>query len=252
MFIIESFAALFIWLISMIGGLFALQMTKRHSHNHVLQIAEAFAGGIFLGAALFHMLPDAEQTLRNIYPELNYPLANLICAISFCIFLFLEQIMQYFSNHNDSHSVNLLPMLLTALISIHALSEGIALGINQDVASILLIFIAIAVHKSSEGFAVAIQLLKSRLKFKHIVLLFTLFSFMSPLGISLGFSAHYFVHGKQNQLLFAIFNAFAAGSFLYIATLHKLHHKHNHQTPLKEFIATLFGLTIMASVAIWL
>jgi zinc transporter 1/2/3 len=247
----QLLAAFVIWLITLSGGFSAFYLHKRNIHPHFTYFAEAFAGGIFLGAALFHMLPDAENALHHIFPEAHYPLANLICALGFCLLLFLEQITEYLHDKHKKTSPNLIPQLLTLLISVHALSEGIALGVTQEMASIIIIFIAIAAHKSSEGFAVAIQLKKSTLPFKKILILFFLFSLMSPLGVMLGTTAHHAVTGNTSELLTGIFNAFAAGTFLYIATLHKLHHKHEY-AHLGELFLTLIGLSIMAVVAVWL
>jgi len=251
---IQMLAALFIWLISVSGGFAAIYMYKQLAHDHpALQLAEAFAGGIFLGAAFFHMLPDAQIALQSAIPSPNYPFANLVCAAGFCLLLFLEQIVQFYSNAEKKYSINLVPLLLTLLISIHAIIEGVALGVNQQIASILIIFVAIAVHKSSEGFAVGLQLTRGTMSLKTIIILFGLFSLMSPLGVTIGALAREALHGRSQELVTGIFNAFAAGTFLYIATLHKLHHEHHHHNiQLYEFCATLLGLSIMAGVAVWL
>lgn len=256
---VKILAALFIWGISLLGGFIAFYLrSKERTHiSHLLYFAEAFAGGIFLGAALFHMLPDATAAFGKLYPNSSYPFANLICAGGFCLLLFLEQSVYFFSKQKKQHlihNVNIVPLLLTALISVHALSEGIALGVNSTISSIAIIFIAIVAHKSSEAFAVAIQLTKAQLHKVKIWTLFLLFALMSPLGVLLATLATQSTQQHTAILMTGIFNAFAAGTFLYIATLHKLHHQHDHvdQNQLLEFIATIIGLGIMAVVAIWM
>jgi zinc transporter 1/2/3 len=261
-FQLQCFAALLIWTISIVGGSSAYYLIKRlkrsdtphlhaepHTHHSLIHLAEGLAGGVFLGAALFHMLPDAQSTLKQIYPNLNYPFANLICAFGFCVLLILETVTHYYDEQKKQKSLNLVPILLTLLISIHALSEGIALGINQQTANIIIIFIAIAAHKSSEAFAVGLQLQKGTLSTNSIFLLFLLFSIMSPLGVLLGSFSHY-IAGRNSGVWSGVFNAFAAGTFLYLATLHKLHHAHEH-SKLGELFFTLLGLALMAVVAIW-
>src|SRR5687768_4618044 len=127
---IQYTAAIIIWLITMTGGFLAMFLRRRfHAQHPFIHLAEAFAGGIFLGAALFHMLPDAQIAFHKVLPELKYPLANLICAGGFCLLLILEQVTQYFNQHSPRHSLNTVPLLVTLLISIHAVSEGIALGV---------------------------------------------------------------------------------------------------------------------------
>jgi len=262
-FQLQLILAILIWIISITGGLTAYHLNRKstltpignscdvqkHSHYSLIYLAESFAGGVFLGAALFHMLPDAQSALKLVYPNLQYPFGNLICALGFCVLLFLETLTYYFDEQKKQKSLNLVPLLLTVLISIHALSEGIALGVNQQTANIVIIFIAIAVHKSSEGFAVGLQLHKGSLSLNTIFILFLLFSLMSPLGVVLGALSHHLI-GKNSSLWSGIFNAFAAGTFLYLATLHKLHHAHEH-SKLGELFFTLLGLSLMAIVAIW-
>lgn len=263
MFALQSIAALLIWIISLLGGWFALSLYQKakkhaasdadvqHSHFHysLIYLAESFAGGIFLGAALFHMLPDAQEALKEVFSKNNYPLANLICAGGFCVLLLLETVTHHFEKQRQKKSLNLVPLLLTLLISIHALSEGIALGINQQTANILIIFMAIAVHKSSEGFAVSLQLQKGTLKQGKLFILFLAFSLMSPAGVMLGAFSRVMA-GNHSEILMGVFNAFAAGTFLYLATLHKLHHPHEY-SGLGELFFTLLGLGLMAGVAVW-
>lgn len=239
------------------GGVSAFYLKRKAHASHLLYFAEAFAGGIFLGAALFHMLPDATAAFGKLYPHDTYPFANLICAGGFCLLLFLEQSIYFLSGQKKLHAIhnpNVIPLLLTLLISVHALSEGIALGVNNTLSAIAIIFIAIVAHKSSEAFAVALQLTKAQLHKIKIWLLFLLFSLMSPLGVLLAIIATQATQQHTALLMTGIFNAFAAGTFLYLATLHKLHHQHDHvdQNQLLEFIATIVGLSIMAIVAIWM
>lgn len=247
--------AVFIWMITLIGGYFAfyLQKHKEHIHHSVVQLAEAFAGGIFLGVALFHMLPDADIALHKFNPALDYPFANLICAGGFCLFLFLEQAIHHINEHEDSSAPNVIPFLFIILISFHALSEGIALGVNQALADIVVIFLAIIAHKASEAFATGMQLMKGTLNSKMLLSLFLAFSLMSPLGVGLGIFMMQITGQHYSQFLIGFFNALAAGTFLYIATLHRLHHQHQHKLGyLYEFYATLAGLLLMAVVAIWI
>ena len=248
-------AAIFIWAISLLGGFFSFHLRKKFTVEHpIIYLAESFAGGIFLGAALFHMLPDAQNALQTVYPSLHFPVANLICAMGFCVLLSLQKITEYYKSTLALNN-NLTPVLLTVMISVHAFSEGIALGISQQIASLVIIFIAIIVHKSSEGFAVGLQLQRGTLTFTKMLGAFLFFAFMTPVGILSGLLAHHAVTGKTSDVLMGVFSAFAAGTFLYIATLHKLHHHHTQKKTrlqLAELFLTLLGLALMAIVSVWL
>ena len=51
-------AAIITFFIALGFGLLPLHFSERH--KHLLSIGDAFAGGVFLSAALLHMLPNAE------------------------------------------------------------------------------------------------------------------------------------------------------------------------------------------------
>ena len=54
-------AGFVILLITLLCGLGPIRNWWKQTYSHTLGLAEAFAGGIFLGVALFHMLPDANN-----------------------------------------------------------------------------------------------------------------------------------------------------------------------------------------------
>lgn len=243
-------AAFIILLVTLFCGLSPLRNWWKSAHSHTLGLAEAFAGGIFLGVALFHMLPEANYGFSQTLGQNHYPYANLLCAVGFMFLLGLENMILRFNRHH----INPIPYLLAGVLSVHALIEGGALGISETLASTVLIFIAIIVHKGSESLAIAAHLARSSTLPKQAVLVFLAFSAMTPLGILAGNFLGEASTGVQNPFLEPIFNSLAAGTFLYIATLHKIHHQHLHETigNLKEFSAMTVGLVGMAILAIWI
>lgn len=250
-------AAVFIWLITIVSAWKPIYEHKINCHKVSHSIGEAFASGVFLGVGLFHMLPDATLGFKQIFPHTTYPLANLLCALGFVILLFLEKVIFKIAKLKQHHKANILPLVLTFVLSIHALIEGTAFGINTAIATALIIFIAIIAHKGSESFALATALAKSELSNKRILVVFGLFSLMTPLGIAFGSIVLDLFKTQNGILLQAIFNSIAAGSFLYIATLHHSPEHHHHleegleENHLLHFIAVLIGLITMAVVAIW-
>lgn len=238
-------AALLIFVASIISVIYPLRVRAYPSHHHVLEIGDAVASGIFLGAALFHMLPDAINEFALLWPSLNYPLAELICSAGFLFLLFFERL----SNNSHDHT----SFLIAVIIIIHALIEGAALGVNTTLATASIIFVAIFAHKSSESFALAVILNRSQLLMRHIILLIAVFSLMTPLGIALGTLLAASMHHHSGLLLTATFNSFAAGTFLYISTLHHInHHQRSHEGEgMIEYVALLTGLIIMAVLALW-
>lgn len=261
----KSFAGLLIFLISLVAVIYPIRARIYPSHNRFLELGDAFASGIFLGAALFHMLPDAIADFSEIVPNLRYPLAESICAAGFLLLLFLERLSHYMGAENSHHTSHdhqtahphqhnhALPFMLACILIIHALIEGAALGINATFTTAFIIFIAIAAHKGSESFALAVILNRSALPMKTTIATILIFSIMTPLGIGLGTTLTLLTHSHTGILLTACFNAFAAGTFLYMSTLHHINHHHriNEAESLFEFVVLVIGLVIMALIAMW-
>lgn len=249
-------AALFILATSLLVGWKPLFLARTQPNHRLLEFGEAFGGGIFLGIGLFHMLPEAQENFEAVYGHLNYPFANLLCALGFVSLLFLEKILlraPQASQQNKSVALSF-AYILPVILSVHALIEGTALGINITFINTLFIFIAIIAHKGSESFALATNIGRSPMPKKWMLPIFILWALMSPIGVVLGSIAAIELHNGSGQIAAAIFNAFAAGTFLYIATLHKTSHicSEGDSNHLHEFMLMLLGLTIMAVVEIWL
>jgi zinc transporter 1/2/3 len=244
--IYKILAAALIFAISLIAVIYPIRARAHPTHHYFLELGDAFASGIFLGAALFHMLPDAISHFSQVLGNVQYPLAELFCAGGFLLLVFLERLSGNSSDHSDS-----VPYMIAIIIIIHSLIEGTVLGINTTIATAGIIFLAIIAHKGSESFALAVILNRSQLSFKKILALVATFSFMSPLGIAVGTTMTFYLSSRSGQLATAGFNAFAAGTFLYMSTLHHINHhqRSHHGEGLREFLALLVGLCVMAGIA---
>lgn len=250
--LLKSLAILAIMAISLIAGLAPIRQKAKKPEKTRYPLSEAFAAGIFLGAALFHMLPDADNGFKTLYGVDAYPYTSLYCALGFILLLFLERLSLHLAKLRDLN-INVIPYVLTLVLSVHALTEGAALGVNNEIATTLIIFLAIMVHKGSESFALAAGLARSQLSIKQMYTIFFVFVLITPIGIAAGVSLLDVLESNIGSLLESIFNALAAGSFLYIATLHQLDNACDHGPVdhLREFTATLIGLSVMALAAIW-
>ncbi|NNM58780.1 MAG: ZIP family metal transporter [Legionellales bacterium] len=211
-------------------------------------LSESFSSGIFLGAALLHMLPDATREFSQA--GFHYPYAFFIASMVFLSLLFLEQYCASLQS-NRAVSVNTVTFLAVLMLSIHSLFEGIAVGVAPNLSSSLIIFIAILSHKGAASFCLSIQLKTSSLSLNHRLILLLVFALMTPFGIMMG--SYILSNYQPNRLLDPVFTALAAGTFLYVGTLHRLASSSliRHCHTMKAFFWMVSGFSVMALSSIW-
>lgn len=247
----KTIAGILILITSLVAVIYPIKVRACPHHHPILELGDAFASGIFLGAALFHMLPDAISGFANTLNDTHYPIAEFFCACGFLVLLFLERIVQCVPHIKDAKYA--MPYMVALILIIHSLIEGGVLGINATMATAFVIFLAIIAHKSSESFALAVILNRSQITLKSIIVIVGIFSLMTPLGIVLGAKMTLLLPYKSGQVWTAGFNAFAAGTFLYMSTLHHInHHERMHEAEnLMEFLFLFVGLGVMAFLSMW-
>ncbi|MCD6038964.1 MAG: hypothetical protein K0S27_364 [Gammaproteobacteria bacterium] len=247
----KTMAGILIFITSLVAVIYPIKVRAYPQHHPVLEIGDAFASGIFLGAALFHMLPDAVKGFAHSLGDIHYPIAEFFCAFGFLFLLFLERLTQCMPHFKDAK--HMMSYMAVFILIIHSLIEGGVLGLNSTMSTAFVIFVAIIAHKSSESFALVVILNRSQLTLKKIIMIAGLFSVMTPLGILLGTTMTSLLQHKSAQLWTAGFDAFAAGTFLYMSTLHHInHHERMHEAEnLREFLFLFLGLTIMGLLAGW-
>lgn len=240
-------AALLIFLASIAISLYLLRRKLALNQGEHASMWEALASGIFLGAAFLHMLPDAIRSFSHLYPDAAYPLPELVCVGGFLLLLFLERISL---TSREVRSRNAIPYILALTLIIHALSEGAALGLETAYAETAMLFIAILAHKGSECFGLCLLLMRYEIPHRNILITLICFASMTPIGIFLGEGI---LSSGGSQLTAALFTAFAAGTFLYISTLHHVHfHQHeNDGRGMLEFSCLTAGVVMMAMIAAW-
>lgn len=243
-------AALLIFAITMATAIYPLWRQRALKPTEPAQLGEALASGIFLGAAFFHMLPDAIQSFNQQYSNIHYPIPELVCVGGFLLLLFLERLSL---TRPSQQASGIIPYILILTLVIHALTEGAALGIGNAWSQTTLLFIAIIAHKGSESFALSVMLLRHSFTLNKLLWIVSFFALMTPLGIMLGAAINQVAIAGTGALIAILFNAFAAGTFLYISTLHHVHfHSHSHEKQgLLEFACLVAGVATMGIIALW-
>ncbi len=215
------------------GGFIPLLLHWTRAHLPALL---SFAGGIMLGAALLHLLPEA------------FAAAGASAGIWILAgFVFLYAFEKFFTVHIcealscEVHSVGISAFIGLA---IHALTEGVALGTGMLTAGVgWVVFLSIFLHKLPAAFALSSILLHERYRQRTIALLQGIFFLMVPLG-ALGVHFLFVLSGKA---LLGATLGFSAGTFLHISLSDIIPevHRSRYQRSF-AFVAFLGGIVLMA------
>lgn len=237
-----------ILIITLIAGWYPFRKRVKSQKGFDFPIGESFATGIFLGAGLLHMLPESQTLFHTL--NTDYPLAFVLAGATFLSFLWLEHLgREIYAHHQENHPA--FALIALSMLSIHSILSGIAIGISEDYSILFMLFFAIISHKWAASFAIAVHLNKAKMKTRHRVYFFLCFSMMSPLGIMLGTlvgNEHY-----HETFYEAVFSALAAGTFLYLGTLHGLERgvMIKRCCNLRDFSFVIIGFAIMAILALY-
>jgi zinc transporter ZupT len=241
-------SVLLIFIVTLLAALFPFLNKYKLWQPRDFAKAEALAAGVFLGAGLIHMLGDAAAEFSA--QSIQYPLAFLLAGSMFLLLLWFEHLGRRLYSHEGIES-NGFAILAVLMLSIHSLLAGTVLGISGSFSVMIMILVAILAHKWAASFALSVQLNKSQLSLGVSIAWFSVFAVMFPIGVGLGS----FISDDMSQypLLAPIFYSLAAGTFLYLGTLHGLKRAILVEKccDLKNFSFVILGFGLMAVVAIW-
>ena len=236
--------AFMLFVVACTAGMLATRLTK--IEPDFFAHANSFARGIFLGAGFIHLLPDAVSSLSR---PTNYPILYALCAFTIIILLFIEQGAARYLKHQNKHTT-WLPYLLMILLSFHSLIAGAALGLENNYAHLLILFVAIIAHKGAAAFALGLNMNAHHVSLKNRQRLMLLFACMTPFGLLIG--QELIQHTTHHTILIPFFDAITAGTFIYIATLDRINPKVENMTTLTNLFSLLVGFLLMAIIAVFL
>lgn len=200
-----------------------------------------WSGGVLLGIALNHMLADSLGQTAEAYQEMHgFPVASFVLGIGF---LFMMGVEMYTGTCESTspvvvehtNSEVLLPSSASVSgcrrgsqtqleasyvgtlfgLTLHSVVEGMALGLQADLTSVLVFLLAIALHKGFAAFALATTFCRAGESKRVDLKAWTLFIFVAgtPIGILLGV----FINYADIAMIAGFAQAFAAGTTLHIA-----------------------------------
>ncbi|XP_074709155.1 zinc transporter ZIP1 [Strix uralensis] len=257
------------------------------ARSPVLSLVSCFAGGVFLATCLLDLLPDylasISAALEGLRITLQFPLPEFILAMGFFLVLVLEQValaqreppsslaeetrallpagsIQTLPPPPSSSSSSSSPAsapstrgavragLLVLALALHAVLEGLALGLQEAEGAVLRVCLALLLHKCAVAFSLALKLLRGRLRPRAVAACLLLFAMMSPLGVGLG-TAVAAGAGPRQRLCRGVLEGLAAGTFLYITFLEILPQElgvPQHRIP--KVILLLAGFALVTAI----
>ncbi|NXL53430.1 S39A1 protein, partial [Podilymbus podiceps] len=246
------------------------------TRSPMLSLVSCFAGGVFLATCLLDLLPDylasISAALEELRVTLQFPLPEFILAMGFFLVLVLEQVAlaQRELSAAPEETRVLLPAgsiqtpspqppalgtrgavragLLVLALALHAVLEGLALGLQEAEGAVLRVCLALLLHKCVVAFSLALKLLRGHLRPPAVVACLTLFAMMSPLGVGLG-AAVAAGAGPRQRLCRGVLEGLAAGTFLYITFLEILPQElgvPQHRIP--KVILLLAGFALVTAI----
>lgn len=239
--------ALLVFMISLCAGLFALRAVPRSVRWFVL--SDRFANGVFIAAAVCHLLPDAVSYAS----QLSYPIP-LAWALGTSLLTYLllygtEMLLILQTGWRKTCRA----LTLCVVLTLHAFVTGCLIGLVTDHAVLWVLCLALLAHKGFEVFAFVVNLLHWLSKQRVIVVMLVLFSVVTPLGIGLGALLEGVGHGTLGFSFLPLVSAVSAGTFLYIG----LSHPHVQPQWVRETVAwqrgasLALGFLAMGLLALW-
>ena len=151
-------------------------------------------------------------------------------------------------HHKQRHYLR--SYLLLVALSVHALFEGLAVGLFQDINNMLQVLGALVIHKCVLAFSMNINLVQHSFSMRAVVKSSFLFSAMSPVGFGIGILMLTYASSNLGQIFSAIFQAIATGTFLYVTFFeiffHELNSKECHK--LLKVLMMVLGYSLIAIV----
>ena len=250
---IKLLALVFIFVSGLLGGLACLRVGTGRAGGRFMAVGNAATGGVFLGVGLIHLLGDAQENFSTVLGDIDYPIALMVAGFGFLLALLTEKVLLGGATLAGSVSRSgAYPWALLLLLSVHSLVAGASLGLEQAFAASLVLFLAIVAHKGAAAFALGVSLQSAGLPRGTTVKTITLFSLTTPAGVALGLLFSQALEGQRALYVEAVFDAIAAGTFLYIAVLEVLGESFaSSEDRWLKSASTVAAFALMALVALW-
>lgn len=220
--------AVFVLLIEgLVGGLLPVGVKSLRRPGRVLIAAQGFSGGVMFAIAVLDLLSDALEKQEEALGKGRYPYWSLFTLAGFLLVLLTEKVFIFSDNKPDvarqcQRKWGRLTSLRTSLaaafaLSLHSLLEGLAIGIQSDVAVATDLFIAVASHKLVAALALGVKVAKDGDPVS-VISVTLVFAVMTPLGTLIGLGLT-----RVDPSLTLVLQCLATGTFLYVGASEAVH-----------------------------
>lgn len=240
-----------LFVLPFIAGLSAIKFKERFKNQ--IQLLLAFSGAFLFAITITHLIPGLFGEGHDHHSHHHYEAVELSYYIlsGFLIQLILD-IFSKGVEHGHMHPAatkkNSYIFSIMIGLCIHALIEGIPLGIEQNESNVNLhtLLWGIILHKMPAAFVLGVLLLSMNVKRVNMIFMISTFSLMSPLSMLL---AQFLESYKQLYDIVPIFLAIVAGSFLHISTTILLESGTTlHKVSLLKLILILVGFGLAGAM----
>lgn len=134
-------------------------------------------------------------------------------------------------------------------LSLHAILEGLAIGLQNSAANIWYLFVAVSIHSATILFCIGLELLLAKTRLCMIILHILILSLTSPLGIIIGLliTVNYDMNTRAKSTAVVFLEGLSAGTVLYITFFEVLNREKERRVyRLRRALCILGGFILMA------
>ena len=249
-------------LVLALAGGFLPIFSKWGSNPERLKMSTGIAAGILLASAMMVVIPEGFELATTAPASGGDEFGPLVLGgailAGFLMMLILEgsgighAVHEEHHDHSHDHGHGHVhhqtsSWMLVLGLSLHSAADGLAIGAAAAggvVAVTALVTFAVLVHKVPAAFSLGVFSLHERRERKDVMRDVVLFSLATPVMILLSFHAF---AGVEVQVI-GLAMLFAAGTFLYVATVDTLPDIHNPETGKTALKHVLIGAAILVLI----
>ncbi|SVB38117.1 uncharacterized protein METZ01_LOCUS190971 [marine metagenome] len=251
-------------ILALLGGLPPI-LSKIKENQETLRRITGIASGILLASALLVVIPEGFELATGEHEESGEEeegVGNLLIGgavlAGFLMMLILEgsgighAVHEEHHDHHDEHGHEHVhhrnsPWIIVLGLSLHSAADGLAIGsaaAGSTEAVTALVALAVLIHKVPAAFSLGVFSMHERENRNDSVRDIVMFSLATPVMILVSF---YTLQGMDDHLI-ALVMLFAAGTFLYVATVDTLPDIHNPETGRAALRNVLIGVVAIILV----